>query len=47
MFALCVKNFKSLGRKIVANQIPIFQGGRNLQFLLVVDVFEYCFQGEH
>lgn len=47
MFALYIKKFRSLERKITANQILSFQGERILHFLLIDEVFEYCFQGEH
>lgn len=37
--ALYIKTFRSLERKIIANQIQIFQGEKVLHFLLVADFF--------
>lgn len=37
----------SLGRKIVANLIEIFQGEKDLLFLLFVGVFDYFYHSEH
>lgn len=47
MFALCIKKFRSLERKIAANQIQFLQGERVLHFRLIAEVFEYCIQGGH
>lgn len=47
IFSLYIRKFKSVEIKIIVNKIQIFQGERVLHFLIVAEVFEYCFQGEH
>lgn len=47
IFSLYIRKFKSVEIKIIVNKIQNFQGERVLHFLIVAEVFEYCFQGEH